>query len=160
MALQGRGYVVGMCDDGTNDAATLRQAQIGIAVSSATDAAKAAAGVVPTEPGLAGIVHTVREGRIAFQRLLSHTLNMLVKKIEILLFLTIGLVLTGQAVLTPVLMVLMLVTNDFLAMSLATDRASPAPGPSRWRMENTGSVWAPGSCRRWPSSSSFLAPRP
>ncbi len=135
-ALQSRGHVVGMCGDGTNDAPALRQAQIGIAVSTATDAAKSAAGMVMTEPGLAGIVHAVREGRIGFQRLLTYTFNMLVKKFEIVLFLAIGLVVTGQAVLTPVLVVLMLVTNDFLAMSLATDRASPAPSPSVWRMRN------------------------
>jgi len=133
-ALQRRGHVVGMCGDGTNDAPALRQAQMGIAVSTATDVAKAAAGMVMTEPGLAGIVFAVREGRIAFQRLLAFTFNMLVKKIEIVLFLAIGLVLTGHAVLTPALVVLMLVTNDFLAMSLTTDRASPAPTPSRWRM--------------------------
>jgi H+-transporting ATPase len=133
-ALQGHGHVVGMCGDGTNDAPALNQAQIGVAVSSATDVAKAAAGVVLTEPGLAGIVFAVREGRIAYQRLLAFTFNMLVKKIEIVFFLAIGLALTGRAVLTPALVVLMLVTNDFLAMSLTTDRASPAPTPSRWRM--------------------------
>jgi H+-transporting ATPase len=59
---------------------------------------------------------------------------MLIKKTEIVLFLAIGLGLTGHAVMTPVLMVLLLVTNDFLSMSLTTDRASPAPGPSVWRM--------------------------
>nr|ART39823.1 J424 [uncultured bacterium] len=133
-ALQGQGHVVGMCGDGTNDAPALRQAQIGIAVATATDAAKAAAGMVMTEPGLAGVVFAIREGRIGFQRLLSYTLNMLVKKIEIVAFLAIGLMLTGQPVLTPALMVLTLVTNDFLSMSLTTDRASPAPAPSRWRM--------------------------
>jgi len=135
-ALQGQGHVVGMCGDGTNDAPALRQAQIGIAVSTATDAAKAAAGMVMTEPGLAGVVFAIREGRIGFQRLLSYTLNMLVKKIEIVLFLAIGLVLTGRPVLTPALMVLTLVTNDFLSMSLTTDRANPAPAPSRWRMRS------------------------
>jgi H+-transporting ATPase len=133
-ALQRQGYVVGMCGDGANDAPALRQAQIGIAVSSATDVAKAASGMVLTEPGLAGILSAVREGRIAFQRLLTYTLNMLVKKIEIVLFLAIGLVLTGQAVMTPVLMVLMVVTNDFLSMSLMTDRATPGNSPSRWHM--------------------------
>jgi H+-transporting ATPase len=135
-ALQSRNHVVGMCGDGVNDAPALRQAQIGIAVASATDAAKAAAGMVMTEPGLAGIVYAVREGRIGFQRLLAYTFNMLVKKTEIVLFLAIGLGLTGHAVLTPALMVLLFMTNDFLAMSLTTDRASPAPKPSVWRMRN------------------------
>jgi len=135
-ALQRHGHVVGMCGDGANDAPALRQAQIGIAVSTATDVAKAAAGMVMTEPGLAGIVHAIHEGRIAFQRLLTYTLNMLVKKIEIVLFLAIGLGLTGRAVMTPVLTVLLVVTNDFLSMSLTTDRASPAPSPSAWRMRN------------------------
>ena len=134
--LQKHGHVVGMCGDGVNDAPALRQAQIGIAVSSATDVAKAAAGMVLTEPGLAGVVAAIREGRIGFQRLLTYTFNMLVKKIEIVLFLAVGLILTGHSIMTPALMVLMLMTNDFLAMSLTTDRASSAPSPSVWRMRN------------------------
>ena len=137
-----------MCGDGVNDAPALRQAQIGIAVSSATDVAKAAAGMVLTEPGLAGIVFAVREGRIGFRRLLTYTFNMMTKKIEIVLFLAIGLVLTGHAVMTPVMMVLMLVTNDVLAMSLTTDRASPSPSPSIWRMRNvTGAAIVLGACK-------------
>lgn len=147
-ALQEAGHVVGMCGDGVNDAPALRQAQFGIAVSTATDVAKAAAGVVLTEAGLTGIVQTIREGRIGFQRLLSFVLNMLVKKTEIVMFLAIGLGLTGHAVLTPALMVLLFVTNDFLAMSLTTDRASPGPAPSVWRMRNiTAAAVALGACK-------------
>ena len=147
-ALQSHGHVVGMCGDGTNDAPALRQAQIGIAVSSATDVAKAAAGMVLTEPGLAGIVFAVREGRVGFQRLLTYTFNMLVKKFEIVLFMAIGLVIAGHAVMTPVLMVLLFVTNDFLSMSLTTDRASHAPSPSIWRMGNiTRAALALGACK-------------
>jgi H+-transporting ATPase len=147
-ALQSQGHVVGMCGDGANDAPALRQAQIGIAVSTATDGAKAAAGMVMTEAGLAGIVFAIREGRIAFQRLLTYTFNMLVKKIEIVLFLAVGLVLTRHAVMTPALMVLMFMTNDFLSMSLTTDRAQPAPSPSVWRMRSiTAAAVALGACK-------------
>ncbi|AOL08539.1 HAD-IC family P-type ATPase [Burkholderia contaminans] len=132
--LQHSGHVVGMCGDGANDAPALSQAQVGIAVSSATDAAKAAAAIVLTEPGLAGILSTVHEGRSAFRRLQIYALNMLVKKIEVVLLLAYGLVVVHRALLTPMMMVLLLVTNDFLTMSLTTDRARPAPAPSVWHM--------------------------
>ena len=80
-AFQKNGHTVGMCGDGANDAPALRQAQIGIAVSTATDVAKSAAGVVLTEAGLGGIVAAVKEGRTTFQRILTYTLNSVLKKI-------------------------------------------------------------------------------
>ena len=80
-AFQKSGHTVGMCGDGANDAPALRQAQMGIAVSTATDVAKSAAGIVLTKPGLGGIVASVKEGRVTFQRILTYTLNSVTKKI-------------------------------------------------------------------------------
>jgi H+-transporting ATPase len=133
-ALQGSGHIVGMCGDGANDAPALRQAQMGIAVSTATDVAKSAAGIVLTEPGLGGIVASVKEGRATFQRILTYTLRSIVHKVVQVLFLTAGLIITGQAILTPMLMVLMMVTGDFLAMSSSTDNVRPSPVPSVWQI--------------------------
>jgi H+-transporting ATPase len=133
-AFQKNGHAVGMCGDGANDAPALRQAQIGIAVSTATDVAKSAAGVVLTEPGLGGIVAAVKEGRITFQRILTYTLNSVIKKIVQVLLLAIGLVMTGHAVLTPMLMVIVMITGDFLAMSLTTDSVRPSEKPNSWQI--------------------------
>src|SRR6202041_2238932 len=93
-AFQKTGHTVGMCGDGANDAPALRQAQMGIAVSTATDVAKSAAGMVLTEAGLAGIVTAVREGRLTFQRILTYTLNSILKKIATAFLLVIGLLVT------------------------------------------------------------------
>ena len=128
------GHTVGMCGDGANDAPALRQAQIGIAVSTATDVAKSAAGVVLTEPGLGGIVAAVKEGRITFQRILSYTLRSTINKMGQVLLLAIGLVMTGHAVLTPMLMVIVMIAGDFLAMSLTTDRVRPSTMPNSWQI--------------------------
>jgi H+-transporting ATPase len=133
-AFQKSGHTVGMCGDGANDAPALRQAQIGIAVSTATDVAKSAAGVVLTEAGLGGIVAAVKEGRVTFQRILTYTLNSVLKKIVQVLLLAIGLVMTGHAVLTPMLMVIVMITGDFLAMSLTTDRVRPSEKPNAWQI--------------------------
>jgi H+-transporting ATPase len=134
-AFQNAGHTVGMCGDGANDAPALRQAQIGIAVSTATDVAKSAAGIVLTEPGLAGIVASVREGRITFQRILTYALRSIVHKSRQVLFLGFGLILTKHAILTPMLMVISMITGDFLAMSSTTDNVRPSSRPNSWRID-------------------------
>jgi H+-transporting ATPase len=135
-AFQTGGHTVGMCGDGANDAPALRQAQIGIAVSTATDVAKSAAGMVLIEPGLGGIVAAVKEGRVIFQRILTYTLNSITKKVVQVLFLAAGLIMTGHAILTPLLMVLIMITGDFLGMSLTTDNVRPSPTPNAWKIGN------------------------
>jgi H+-transporting ATPase len=139
-AFQKGGHNVAMCGDGANDAPALRQAQMGIAVSTATDVAKSAAGIVLTEPGLGGIVASVKEGRMTFQRILTYTLSSVTKKIVQVLFLAVGLVMTGHAILTPMLMVLIMLTGDFLGMSLTTDNVSPSPLANAWRIGNVTMV--------------------
>ncbi|MGA2596962.1 MAG: HAD-IC family P-type ATPase [Bryobacteraceae bacterium] len=133
-AFQKAGHTVGMCGDGANDGPALRQAQMGIAVSTATDVAKSAAGIVLTQPGLGGIVASVKEGRVTFQRILTYALNSLTKKTVQVLFLAAGLPMTGHAILTPMLMVIIMLTGDLLGMSLTTDNVRPSPLPNRWRI--------------------------
>jgi H+-transporting ATPase len=146
-AFQKDGHSVGMCGDGANDAPALRQAQIGIAVSTATDVAKSAAGMVLTEAGLGGIVAAVKEGRVTFQRILTYTLNSVIKKIVQVLLLVAGLIMTGHAVLTPLLMVIVMISGDFLAMSLATDRVNPTATPNSWDVGRiTGAAVLVGLC--------------
>jgi H+-transporting ATPase len=135
-AFQKSGHTVGMCGDGANDAPALRQAQMGIAVSTATDVAKSAAGIVLTKPGLEGVVSAVKEGRVTFQRILTYTLNSVTRKVVQVLFLAAGLIITGHAILTPMLMVIIMITGDFLGMSLTTDNVQPSSKPNIWRVGN------------------------
>lgn len=133
-AFQSAGHIVGMCGDGANDAPALRQAQFGIAVSTSTDVAKSAAGIVLTEPGLSGIVNAVTQGRIAFQRILTYTLRSILHKVRQVPYLGIGLFMTGHAILTPMLVVISMITGDFLAMSSTTDNVIPSPRPNIWKI--------------------------
>ena len=92
--------------------------------------------MVLTEPGLAGIVASVKQGRIIFQRILTYTLNSINKKIVQVLFIAVGLVMTGQAILTPLLMALIMIIGDILGMSLTTDNVRPSPLPNVWQIGN------------------------
>jgi H+-transporting ATPase len=131
---QRAGHVTGMTGDGVNDAPALRRAEVGIAVAAATDVAKSAASVVLTDPGLANVVAAVETGRRVYQRMLTYTLNKIVKTFQVALFLGLGLLATRQFVTTPRLVLLLLFANDFVTMSLATDNVSFSLRPDRWRV--------------------------
>ena len=133
-ALQKKGEVVTVTGDGVNDAPALKQAEVGIAVANATDVAKAAASLVLTNPGLADVKAAVETSRRINQRMLTYTMNKIIKTLEIAVFLSVGVMLTGVFVITPLLIVLLLFTNDFVTMSIATDRVSFSPQPERWRI--------------------------
>ncbi|MGO9127519.1 MAG: plasma-membrane proton-efflux P-type ATPase [Terriglobales bacterium] len=133
-ALQRAGMVTGMTGDGVNDAPALKQAEVGIAVANATDVAKAAASVVLTNPGLTDILAAVKTSRRIYQRMLTYTLNKIIKTVEIALFLSVGVMLTRSFVITPLLIVLLLFTNDFVTMSIATDTVSYSQQPDRWHI--------------------------
>ena len=139
------GHTVGMCGDGANDAPALRQAQMGIAVSTATDVAKSAAGIVLTEPGLGGIVASVKEGRTIFQRILTYVLKSVTHKFLGALFLLAGILMTGHAVLTPLLLVISMITGDFLSMLATTDNVNISKKPSVW---NVGHLTVGGNLPR------------
>ncbi|MBI3849103.1 MAG: plasma-membrane proton-efflux P-type ATPase [Verrucomicrobia bacterium] len=141
-AFQRTGAVVGMSGDGVNDAPALRQAEVGVAVARATDVAKAAAAIVLTRPGLGDIVPAIQTSRRVFQRVMTYTLNMLGKKIEIMTLLVIGFLVTQHKPLTPLLMVLLILLNDFLTMAISTDRMSVSAQPNQW---STGRIVLAGT---------------
>ncbi|MFZ5883017.1 MAG: plasma-membrane proton-efflux P-type ATPase [Chloroflexota bacterium] len=131
-ALQKHGHITGMTGDGVNDAPALKQAQVGIAVSTATDVAKAAASLVLVQPGLTNILSAIQVSRQIYQRMLTYTLNKIIKTIQVAGFLSLGLILTGSFVTTPLLVILLIFANDFVTMSIASDRVRASPQPDRW----------------------------
>ena len=132
--LQAAGHVTGMTGDGVNDAPALRQAEVGIAVSAATDVAKGAASVVLTEPGLTNIVALVEQGRTIYQGILTWIVNKISLTILKAAFVAIAFVVTGKFVVSALAMLLLVFVMDFATIALATDHVRPSKKPETWNI--------------------------
>jgi magnesium-transporting ATPase (P-type) len=132
--LQAAGHITGMTGDGVNDAPALRQAEVGIAVSSATDVAKGAASVVLTAPGLTNIVALVEQGRTIYQRILTWIINKISRTILKAAFVSIAFVVTGKFVVSVFAMLLLTFMTDFAKIALATDHVRSSRKPETWNI--------------------------
>jgi len=132
--LQAERHVVGMTGDGINDAAALKQAEVGIAVSNATDVAKGAASIVLTEPGLTNILGLVMTGRMIYQRIVTWIFNKIVKTFQIVVFVVLAFLFTGLYVVNAFQVVLLLFLVDFVTISIATDNVRPSEKPETWNI--------------------------
>jgi len=134
-ALQKAGHIVGMTGDGVNDAPPLKQADIGIAVSGATDAARAAADLVLTAPGLSVIARAIEESRRIFERMTSYATYRIAETIRVLLFMTLSIIAFNFYPVTAVMIVLLAIFNDVPIMMIAYDDVRVAERPVKWDMK-------------------------
>ena len=134
--LQDNGHAVGMTGDGVNDSPALKQADLGTAVSDATDVARASASIVLTKQGLSEIVKAVEVSRMTYQRMLTWVINKITKVVEVVVLFTVGFFLLDQIVISLLGISLLVFANDFVTMAIATDNVKSTKSPNQWHLKN------------------------